>query len=635
MIQTGTDLREVMKRIDTMDRNELALTLRMVVDEYLEYRAVVSENNRISAYMAKEYQDLKEDLELKEAQVAALLSENQKLLNQLQLRSNDLFGRSTEKLDDLLGSGFGGDMAEDPLSEDADTYVSSEENASDHAADDENGQAASDNNADKTHSHKYGKRTKGRRKKDLANLPAKIERIFEPAKYDIEYGEGNWMIVRWIKDVTVERIPSMLYKKIVYRPVIKLPSQKAMITVASPYRNFLPGSIVSESLLAGIIYDRTVLALPTYRQEQEFKRNGAIIRRNTMTRWINDVAAPLYYAVYEYMAVLIREDAYNQCDETITQVIDDGRSAGCKCYVWVHTTGELSDSPQIILFCFELTRGTDHLRDFYEETGYNGTVTSDAYQAYPLLEKETDGEVTITGCFMHCRRKFSEALRVLKLPDLCETDLNELPEIKAQRMIAEIYEAETPLKKVSADERARKRDQKVRPLVNDFFDYVHGLQLDDPGISERLKIAVKYTLNQEKYLTRFLDDPNIPIDNGYVERHIRPYAVGRGSWKFNYSITGAEANTINYTLVETAKANGAHPFYYLKYLLERMPANMDRSCKERAYLEDMMPWSEEYRRYESDELKKNTAFMENREQCNPDSDTRTYSRPSDNISPAA
>ena len=50
------------------------------------------------------------------------------------------------------------------------------------------------------------------------------------------------------------------------------------------------------------------------------------------------------------------------------------------------------------------------------------------------------------------------------------------------------------------------------------------------------------------------------------------------------------------SMVETAKANNAHPYYYLMYLLEKMPSHMEESDHD--FLPSMTPWSEEYRQYE-------------------------------------
>ena len=102
-------------------------------------------------------------------------------------------------------------------------------------------------------------------------------------------------------------------------------------------------------------------------------------------------------------------------------------------------------------------------------------------------------------------------------------------------------------------------------------------------------------MNHETELRRFLDDGHIPCDNGACERHIRPFSVARKVWLFCNTISGAKATAILYTLVETAKANNADPYYYLKYLLDSMPAHMDDH--DRGFLADMMPWSDAFKAY--------------------------------------
>jgi hypothetical protein len=114
-----------------------------------------------------------------------------------------------------------------------------------------------------------------------------------------------------------------------------------------------------------------------------------------------------------------------------------------------------------------------------------------------------------------------------------------------------------------------------------------------------MKDAIMYTRNQKKYLCRFLEDGNIPLDNGNAERCLKPVAQGRRAYLFSTSIDGAKANTIIYTLVETARKNGADPYYYLRFVLEKMPGHLDG--KDRSFLAEMMPWSDTYRRYESAE----------------------------------
>lgn len=55
------------------------------------------------------------------------------------------------------------------------------------------------------------------------------------------------------------------------------------------------------------------------------------------------------------------------------------------------------------------------------------------------------------------------------------------------------------------------------------------------------------------------------------------------------SIRGAEANTIMYSLVETAKANGLRVYEYLEYVLTELAAHQDDTSRD--FLADLLPWS--------------------------------------------
>ena len=65
-----------------------------------------------------------------------------------------------------------------------------------------------------------------------------------------------------------------------------------------------------------------------------------------------------------------------------------------------------------------------------------------------------------------------------------------------------------------------------------------------------------YTINQEQYLRRYLDDGHLSIDNTAAERAIKNFAVGRRNWLFSKSIKGVETSATVYSITETAILNG-------------------------------------------------------------------------------
>ena len=102
--------------------------------------------------------------------------------------------------------------------------------------------------------------------------------------------------------------------------------------------------------------------------------------------------------------------------------------------------------------------------------------------------------------------------------------------------------------------------------------------------------ALDYALNQKDYLTRFLDDPDIPLDNNAAERAIRPFVIGKKNWHLIDTINGAKASAVSCALAAPSKANEQKPYGYFKHLLTEIPKHMnDTDLK---FLNDLLPWSD-------------------------------------------
>ena len=74
------------------------------------------------------------------------------------------------------------------------------------------------------------------------------------------------------------------------------------------------------------------------------------------------------------------------------------------------------------------------------------------------------------------------------------------------------------------------------------------------------------------------------MDNNLAENAIRPFVVGRKNWLFSAHPNGAKASAALYSLIETAKANGMKPYFYLRYLFDQLPL-----CKTEADYRNLMP----------------------------------------------
>ncbi len=588
-------------RLAGMSEEEKDLLIRRLMEEKSEIEARLEIANSAAADLAIQFQQIKDENTALKKDNKELLRQNRNLTDQLQKRKKDLFGRKSEQSSGVIDALFD----EDPQDPTDESSPEPDDEGDPDGAERAAAAAAFERAKHPDGSKKpRGKKTSGKRQKDLDSLPTRTVYDFNVDALNQEYGEGNWRLAYWRKEDTIESVHTVQYHQIKYRPVVSVGLEHDL--VSEPCTKLMPGSLASESLVAEMMYQKVVQCIPSYRIEQDFIRSGIPISRPTMTSWINRFSNELLVSAADYMADQLVRRNYGQCDETPYQVIMDNRKAGSKSYMWVHTTSELDTYHPIIVFRFELTRKTDHLRAFYGDAGFTGNITSDCYCSYDILEKEYAG-IRGSRCLMHARRNFYYAAMLVKVKGRHREELNELPEFKALILIDAINEADQPLKYVSPEERLRGRQSVVTEKADAFFDYLKTLDPDDPAYTDTFRDAIQYALNHEEKLRRFLDDPMIPIDNGFCERHIKPLATARRNWLFSYSIEGAEAAATLFTLVETAKANGAHPYYYLKYLLETLPKQ--KVTKDKSFLEGSMPWSEGYQAYEKAEKEKTMRFF--------------------------
>lgn len=420
---------------------------------------------------------------------------------------------------------------------------------------------------------------KGKKESDLSGLTVRrIDHYLSEEELEIEFGVNGW-----------KQLPDAISKKYHFAParveveehhigVYASKTDEHMVKADHP-KALLHGSLVSPSLGAAIINGKYVNAVPLYRLEQEFQRYGLQITRQNMANWCIRLAEEYLSILYDHLHEELYFYHVIQADETPVLVNHDGRKAGSKSWMWVYRSGHLYQDRQIVLYEYQQTRNASHPREFLK--GYDGICVTDGYQVYHTLEKELE-ELTIAGCWVHCRRRFDEALKLIPKPSQKESNAFLL-----MKQIQAIYREEGKLNDLSSDERLKQRQAVIKPLVDAFFAYLKTINVSK---KDKFGDAVRYARNQEKYLRVFLTDGDVPIDNNASERAIRGFCIGKKNWQMIDTIHGAKSSAIIYSIVETAKANNLKPFDYVQHLLEEIPRHMnDKDC---SFLEDLLPWSE-------------------------------------------
>ena len=420
---------------------------------------------------------------------------------------------------------------------------------------------------------------KGKKEADLSGLPVRrIDHYLSAEELEAEFGVRGWKQLPDAISRKYHFVPAKVEVEEHHIGVYASKTDEHMVKADHP-KTLLHGSLVSPSLGAAIINGKYVNAVPLYRLEQEFQRYGLQITRQNMANWCIRLAEEYLSILYDYLHKELYFYHVIQADETPVLVNHDGRKAGSKSWMWVYRSGHLYQKRQIVLYEYQQTRNASHPREFLK--GYDGICVTDGYQVYHTLEKELE-ELTIAGCWVHCRRRFDEALKLI--PKSYQKESNTFLLMK---QIQAIYREEGKLKDLSSDERLKQRQAVIKPLVDAFFAYLKTINVSK---KDKFGDAVGYALNQEKYLRVFLTDGDVPIDNNASERAIRGFCIGKKNWQMIDTIHGAKSSAIIYSIVETAKANNLKPFDYVQHLLEEISKHMnDKDC---SFLEDLLPWSE-------------------------------------------
>jgi transposase len=339
-------------------------------------------------------------------------------------------------------------------------------------------------------------------------------------------------------------------------------SCEANVKIAALPLHPISKSIASPGLLAYCAVSKYQDALPLYRQEQIFHRIGVDLNRATIAHWMirtGQLLTPLVNLLQEY----ILSGNILHMDETHVQVMKGtGKRPETKNYMWIIYGGP--PEKKATIFIYDPSRAKTVPNRILAD--YSGYLVLDAYKGYDEVCKKE--EIIRVGCWAHVRRKFDDAEKTGiggKASSLRQSTAQ-----KAKGLIAKLYALEELIGELPAHERLALRVQEATPIVEEFFAMIHELLPKAPPKS-LLGKALNYAFDNYKHLIRFLEDPDVPLDNNPVENAIRPFAPGRKNWLFADTVKGADASANIYSIIESAKDAGHEPYFYLKMLLAELP----------------------------------------------------------------
>ncbi|MBP7686171.1 MAG: IS66 family transposase [Deltaproteobacteria bacterium] len=306
--------------------------------------------------------------------------------------------------------------------------------------------------------------------------------------------------------------------------------------------------------LAWLVHQKFGLLTPLDRLRRDLAERGVPLAMGTLVSFI-ERAADLLAPVDGYHWRQLLAGSWMATDGTGLKVLVPKLPVAHNGYI------ELYRNEDLAVFQYEADKSSESVVS--KLAPFVGKLTADAEHRFNAVFET--GRVVETGCNAHGRRKFRDAEATQ--PGLAK---------EGGAFIGAIYGEEDKAQALGlVGEALREHRQRyIRPIANDFEVWLAAVE---PVLlpSEPLMAAVRYYRNHRDALFRFIDDPDVPIDNSPTERVFQTVAKLRLNMLFAGSSEGAHRACVLLGIVATCRAIGVPVQAYLAWAFERLGTHRD------------------------------------------------------------
>ncbi len=349
---------------------------------------------------------------------------------------------------------------------------------------------------------------------------------------------------------------------------------------APPPPKLIPKGLLGISVWVEILIDKFFSHRPTERLLDQWHLLGLDLAPGTVAGGLERLE-PLFQPLYEALLARNAESAFAQADETRWMVfIELEGKIGYRWWLWVFL-GE-----DTVVFRLDPTRSHEVPQGHFP-AGAQVVLMVDRYSAYKAMAQVKLGDVVLVFCWSHVRRDFVTVGK--GWPEHKEWALAWLRRIRdlyhyhRQRRIsqagtAEFTAADTGLRQTVAAMRTQADAELAHPKL--------------PTPCRKVLVSL-----QEHWdgLTRFVDDPRIPLDNNASERQVRGPAVGRKNYYGSGALWSGRLAAMLFSLFATLNKANINSRTWLTWFLQSCAQNGGQSP---ADIGPFLPWNipEEKRR---------------------------------------
>jgi transposase len=342
---------------------------------------------------------------------------------------------------------------------------------------------------------------------------------------------------------------------------------------APPPPKLIPKGRYGISVWVEILLDKYFSYRPTERLLASWRLLGLDLAPGTVTAGLEQLEV-LLRPIDEALKQRNSRGDLHQGDETRWRVFIalEGKE-GYGWWLWVVL------GPDTVIYRLDASRSHTVPEDHFRAES-RGVLVVDRYAAYKAMRWVKDGVLVLAFCWAHVRRDF---IRVGKgWPELKTWALQWL------RPIRVLYQQNDCRLAVQKDAAAfGEADGRLRQVVSEMKARME-TELAGADLATPCRKALESLQEHWTGLTRFVDDPRIPMDNNASERRARGPAVARKNFYGSGSLWSGQQAAAMFSILATLSLWGLNPRRWLTWYFKRCAAAGGKVPQD---IRPFLPWN--------------------------------------------
>ena len=336
------------------------------------------------------------------------------------------------------------------------------------------------------------------------------------------------------------------YRRKRYRPTCTCGVHPPVVSPPPP--KLIPKGHLGISIWVYVLVQKFVCFQPLHRVLRDLATHGLNLSSGTIIDGLRKLL-PLFRPLYQ--ALIDRHLACDRwhADDTRWPVFE--RTPDKANYYW---TLSVYGSSQVIVFILDPSRCHDVPENYFGDA--RGILNVDRASNFKAMRQVKEGHILLAFCWAHVRRDFLMILVGWQTP-LESWALGWL------ERIAELYDRNDARLVVRHDPAAFADADRVLRQQVDAIAQQRDDQLQQPDLHPACRKALTSMVNHWPGLTRFVEHPEVPMDNNASERCHRGPVVGRKNFYGSGAVWSGRLASMLFSLFQTLALWGLCPRRWL------------------------------------------------------------------------